>query len=272
MVVFRMPSEGFAANAAVSVALAESIALPDADVADYTASMTFHSSLIDARDGVGVISKIGATDVTFLKAVSGVASSITSVTLTADVETGFLWFLNPDGDARNVSWAHLGTAQAQPDSAGGVLNASNGGPVASTDVIGATGVTIEVEGDFSVGAFQLAPFTDTNQDGSITNDDSAACAPGLQGTPTAPGEGNLKPTKADPTTATLSGQAEGIYQFCVEVDTAGPQSHTMPIPASEYTATVYVRTTDDAQRQHGWRTKPRSARSCATVPRRTFRT
>ena len=97
MVVFRMPPEGFAANAAVSVSLTTSIGLPYADVADYTASMTFHSSLIDARDGVGAISKIGATDVTFLKAVSGVASAITSKTLTADVETGFLWFVNPLG-------------------------------------------------------------------------------------------------------------------------------------------------------------------------------
>ena len=48
-----------------------------------------------------------------------------------------------------------------------------------------------------------------------------------------------------PTTATLSGQAAGIYQFYVEVDTAGLQSNTMPIPAGEYTATVYVRATDE---------------------------
>ena len=244
MAVFRAAER--AVGTTVQLTLATNIGLPDKKVRDYTASMTLHQSLIDARDGVGAVSGIGAEDAVFLKAVSGVASSITSKTLTADVETGFLWFVNPLGASpANTSWANLGTVQAQPDTVGDALDASDGGGLVTSDVISAIGVTIKVEGDFSVGAFQLAAFTDTNQDDSITGDDSAACAPGLQGTKSAPGEGNLKPTKAAPTTATLSGQAAGIYQFCVEVDTAGPQSNTKPIPASEYTATVYVRATDE---------------------------
>ena len=255
MVVFRMPSDGFAANAAVGVNVGDVIGLPNANVADYMASMTFHSSVIDARDNVGAISKIGAKDVTFLKAVSGVASSITSATLTADVETGFLWFVNPTASARasmpNVSRAKLGTVQAQPDTAGSVLNAADGTAVEAEDVIHSTaGVTIKVEGDFSVGAFALEAFTDTHPagavDGAITKNDSATCPATLQGTKTAPGKGNLVPSKADPTMATLSDLGPGIYQLCVEVDTAGAQSNTMPIPAGEYTATVSARATNGA--------------------------
>ena len=252
MVVFRMPDAGFAANAAVGVNVANVIGLPDAKVADYTASMTFHSSVIDARDNVGAISKIGAKDVVFLKAVSGVASSITSATLTADVETGFLWFVNPDAATRasapNVSRAKLGTVQAQPDIDGSALDAGDGSTVAAEDVIHSTaGVTIKVEGDFSVGAFALAAFTESAApDDRITSKDSATCPATLQGTKTAPGKGNLVPSKADPTMATLSDLGPGIYQLCVEVDTAGAQTNTMPIPAGEYTATVSARATNGA--------------------------
>ncbi len=144
----------------------------------------------------------------------------------------------------------LGTANATALVAtANVLDASEGTAVTNDDLLNATGVTIGVEGNFSVGVWDLVMFSDEDSDPST--DDTATCPNrvGTEGNPTvqgmAGGGTELIPDEDDPTMAMLTGLAPGMYKVCVEVDPAGPMSNTTPIPAGDFTATVYTRNTTD---------------------------
>ena len=175
--------------------------------------MTIHANQFDARDDARTLPGIGARGVTIAQAVTAAASNITSATLTTEMETGFLRFRDPFGSSlATVSGAKLGTARAQPAVAG-VVNAANGNAVAAAEVIAATGVTSNLEGDFSVGTFELVAFEDTDGSTGITIDDSAIC-PHRVGTARAPGKGNVVPSSGL-RKARVGGLAPGIYQLCL---------------------------------------------------------
>ena len=111
-------------------------------------------------------------------------------------------------------------------------------------------MTIGVEGDFSVGVWDLV-MAMADDAGTADVDESDVCPNrvGTEGNPTvqgmAGGTTELVPDEDDPSMAMLASLAPGTYQLCVEVDLAGPMSNTMTIPAGEYTATVYTRNTMD---------------------------
>ena len=237
-VVFRLTAD-HALTAKVSLGVDENLAIPTNGEASYTASMTMHRDLFDARDGYGALGRIGAENVAVVRAVSGIDATITPKDATADVETGFLWFIGPDDT--NVSGVELGTAKAAAITGQGVLDARDGLAVTDADLIVAEGVTIGIEGDFSVGVFDLVPTTvDADGDPKTTDDISENPCTDRKGTASTPVmAGNLVPDEDDPTMATLAGQEAGEYKLCIEVDSAGP--NTMQIPAGDYTATVYTK-------------------------------
>ena len=238
----------------ITVEVNEALAVPSNAVADYTASMTVHNEQFDAVDGVGEIRSIGAQGVVIVSTVNGIASSVQSTTVTADVGAGFLWFVNPDAAARgtmpNVSNVGFGTASATANAADGVLNAGDGSEVSNNvaTLINADGMRIAVTGDFSVGAFDLvsAALTDPNDPMSARD---ATCGTGdvdRVGTVGVPGMGALQPTEDDPTTAMSAWMAPGSYQLCLEVDVAGAMTNATALPNTEYTASVYTRTSETA--------------------------
>ena len=237
----------------IQVSISDNIGLPSNGAADYTASMTVHEEQFAAIDGVGRIRSIGAEDVVVVRAVSGIDATITPANAVADVGVGFLWFVGPSSAMPNMSGAALGTAAAmaamgQTD----VLDASDGDMVTNDDLIHATGVTIGVEGDFSVGVWDLvAAMADEPNTPDVDESDVCPNRVGTEGNPTvqgmAGGTTELVPDEDDPTMTMLAGLAADTYQLCVEVDLGGPMSNTMTIPAGEYTATVYTQNTGDSR-------------------------
>ena len=235
-----------AVDASIELGVDENLAVASNMPADYTASMTIHTAQFDAIDGVGEVRGIGAEDVTVVRAVSGIDATITPANAVADVAVGFRWFVGPSAAMPNVSGVALGTANAAAAAGqANVLNATDGGMVEDGDLIDPTGVTIGVEGDFSVGVYDLVPFTD--EDNDQATDDTATCTArvGTAGNPTM--MGNLVPDEDSPNMAMLADQAPGLYKLCIEVDLAGPMSNASPIPAGAYTATVYTRSTADVR-------------------------
>ena len=234
----------------IALAVAENLAVASNMPADYTASMTIHNQQFDAIDGVGELRSIGREDVTVVRAVSGIDATITPVNAVADVGVGFRWFVGPNAAMPNASGVALGNANATAAAGQAtVLNAEGGAIVTDGDLIDPTGVTIGIEGDFSVGVYDLVMFTDGDSDQATP--DTAVCTPrvGTAGNPTvqgmAGGGTELVPSEDDPSMAMLAGLAPGKYQLCVEVDLAGPMSNASPITAGAYTATVYTRSTAD---------------------------
>ena len=260
--VFRLSADT-TIDGALSLGIGDNIGLPNADEASYTASMTLHTEVLDARDGIGALSGIGATGITIIEAASGVDATITPGNAVADVAAqGFRWFVNPDATMRdtmpNVSGVALGTANATAAAAiAGVVNADDGTALESVDLIATDGVTIGIEGDFSVGVYDLVLFTDADSDPQTP--DVAPCpdrkgsanTPTVQGmAPMIAGANEVIPDEDDPTMAMVADLAPGKYQFCVEVDLAGPMTNASPIPASQYTATVYTRQTGEQARDN----------------------
>ena len=242
-----------AVDGSIELAVAEQLAVASNMPGNYTASMTVHEEQFAAIDGVGAIRSIGAEGVTVVRAVSGIDATITPSNAEANVAAnGFRWFTNPMATPGMpfTSGVNLGSANATASAAtANVLNAGTGVAVVDADLLNETGVTIGVEGNFSVGVWDLVMFTDADSDPATP--DVAECPNriGTEGNPTvqgmAGGGTELVPDEDDPTMAMLTGLAPGKYQVCVEVDLAGPMSNTTPIPAGDYTATVYTRNSTD---------------------------
>ena len=258
-VVYELPAVALSTDPAapnkIDLAVQASLAVANANVADYTASMTIHEKQFDAIDGVAAFRSLGATDITVVRAVSGVDARITPTNHVADVGTGFRWFVGPDAATPNVSGVQFGTANAMAKSgtaavrdagAGADTATAAGAEATSADMINATGVTLGVEGDFSVGVFDLIPTMIDDPDNPGTMIDNACPnRVGSAGSPTMADAGNLKPDEDDAAMRMLAGQAPGTYKLCMEVDLAGPMSNTSPIPATDYMVTVYTRTNTD---------------------------
>ena len=243
-----------AVDAHIAMTVTDLFAIASNSVADYTMSMSIHNEQFDAIDGVGAVRSIGAQDVVVVRAVSGIDARIMPKNQVADVATGFLWFVG-GGDSPNSSGVEFGTANAMALAATGGVRDAGAGPdsssapganVTSGDLINATGVTIGISGDFSVGVFDVIPamMEDPNDSQQMV---ARPCPThvGSAGSPIMANAGNLKPNERDPGTRMAAGLAPGAYKLCMEVDLGGPMSNTMPIPATDYTATVYTRTTTD---------------------------
>ena len=237
------------ASASITIDIQDVLAVPNNNAADYTASMTLYDQQFDAVDDVAALRNIGARDVTIVRTVNGIVSAVESATVTADVGVGFLWFVNPDPDAPanmpNASGVGLGTASATANAEAGVLDASSGLGVDNNveSLINATGgMRIAISGDFSIGALDLIdPELDGDDDDSIAD----GC-PVRVGTEETPMKGGLQPTEDEPNMAMSAWMAPGTYQLCLEVDVAGAMTNAAAIPVTEYTASIYTRTTETA--------------------------
>ena len=199
------------------------LAIP-AGSGSYTASITMHSNPDQAQAGTSPSSALSGM-ATIVSAVSAldVRVKAADAPAIADVSTSpvpFLWF--KDG-AGNSSTANLGYAKADIGmNAAGALGPD--GMAATADrLLGQGLLTFTIEGDFSIGAFNLT--------------DPASCP--ATGTAGSPAMGNLMASEDGPASMRmLTGQDGGTYHLCVQVDVAGPGTNSTPIPAGNYNATI----------------------------------
>ena len=240
----------------------------------YSATITAHSDPDDAVDGVGARSTLFAGGGPIVNIVSGLDVRVVSGTpAVAHVTTGFLWFVGPDAAAplaaqKNLGWFSVAARRFT----GGVmpLSAGDGEAIdAGTDLIATTsGVSVEVEGNLSVGAFSFIDGTATDEPSRATGMptlNTSAC-PGAGATATSPDRGTLMDDEGDPlvgeegeaTTATSGSQtfnlgaatavapdaapsgSHHVYALCVNVDVLGKETNSTPIPETDYTGTVSI--------------------------------
>ena len=138
----------------------------------------------------------------------------------------FLWFHDGSTATGITNKAILGYAKAQIRTED-VLNPATGLVATGSDLIPDGSLTFSVEGDFSIGAFNLL---------AEKAPEDACPAAGAAGAED-PVEGNLMPAEDGPADmATLARQSAGTYHLCVQVDVQGPNSN--PIPAGTYYGTI----------------------------------
>ena len=111
---------------------------------------------------------------------------------------------------------------------------------------GNTAVGLTVEGDLSIGAFNVVgPFVEDND--QTMDVDEAAMSMACPAAAADPVEGpemylmsNLLNEDGDPATGDMGSamQAAGMYGLCVNVDVAGTLTNTSPIPSGDYMGTL----------------------------------
>ena len=232
----------------------DDLAVP-AGSGSYTATISTYSSADDAIDGIGATST-AAGSATIITVESGIHAEVKSMgPAIADVATEpepFLWFKTASG---NSSKAVLGSATAVARGAGGVFNAETGDLVMDGDLIGPTSLTIALEGDFSIGAFNLGtpgandddPETDADESQTLMDSDTICLGPGEAGNDEpAMGNVNMNASEDNPTMSTFGMQGPGTQYLCVQVDRMGAGSNRSPIPATTYMGTVTMGTGEKA--------------------------
>ena len=257
-VVFRVTGQAIALNASLWIRLDHALAAP-AGTGSYGATVSAYGSADDAVAGIGAVSTIAGSG-TIVRVVSGLAASVTAGdALVASVDHGFLWFVGPSAQEM------LGTFQAIANPMG-VLSAQDGLPAADADIISMEdgAVMVTVEGDLSIGAFSVVDYNpevtavtqaqiDAGTAPTGVTAPRAAVAAHYDACPTGPAEADDDPENDDMGTLVNPDDAEaavttvgtqslgaGMYGLCVNVDTAGPETNSTPIPAGSYTATVSV--------------------------------
>ena len=272
-VVYKLGAVGLDADITVNVNGGLSVV---ATPGSYTATITAHSDPDDAIDGVGARSTLFAGSGPIVNVVSGLDVRVVGGSAAvAHVTTGFLWFVGPADNAavplaaqKSLGWFSV----AAKEFTGGItpIDASDGDTIdAGTDLIAATGgVSVEVEGDLSIGAFSFIDGTATDDPSAVTGIPTlttGAC-PGAGATATSPDRGTLMDDEGDPlvgeegeaATATSGSQVfdlgaatavvpatpgEGmhhVYALCVNVDVLGKETNSTPIPVADYTGTVAI--------------------------------
>ena len=249
--VYALGTGAVAIDTEITVVVTGNLAVPAA-AGSHTATMTLHENLTDALDGVGATSMdFFGGSATVIRVASGVnADIVAGDPLVASVDTGFRWFVNPadpTGDPTNNLMLGTFHAVANPMR---VLAANDGLQADADDVIamGAMAVGLAVEGDLTIGAFTVvgpAPPDEANTTEIDENvlPDCPAAAPMPVEDPEDYLMGNLvNPDDAedDVTDAGSFAGAAGMYGLCVNVDPAGKETNTNPIPAGDYTATLTV--------------------------------
>ena len=200
----------------------------------YSASISLHTDPDDAQAGVGATSALtGAA--TIVRAVDGLEVTVKASERPAVAHVGtspepFLWFHDSSTATGTTNKAILGYATAQIERED-LLNPATGLVATSSDLIPDDSLTVGIEGDFSIGAFNLL----------AVDNPADACLDA--GAPTAEGPvmGNLTPAEGGPAgKAVLAEQDAGTYHLCVQVDVLGPNS--TPIPAGTYYGTITQKT------------------------------
>ncbi len=272
-VVFAVPATGIPRRAAdgatpsVTVALsgADILAVTSASPGTVTASITAHRDQFDAIDGVGELSTayFGGS-ATIINKVSGITATVSpGITATADAGVGFRWFVNePDyaddmATGANRASAHLGSFTVAERISGDTATIDAGtGATLLPDVLvpPSRGVTLRIEGELGIGAFELSRDARTAQDVDDGDALMVTCPPVAEGSEDSALMGNVKGTMDAPNVATVStatgdtaetqpfgaGGARGTYTLCVTVDTMGAFSNETPLPATEYTGTILL--------------------------------
>ena len=165
-------------------------------------------------------------------------------TAVASAATGFLWFLDSSTDKGINNIARLGTASVMErtqDAMAPALDAGTGLAVRADSLVEPGSVSVTVEGDFSIGAFELDGFdaTDEDMEDGIDVTTMFECPAAGAATLEMPVAGNINMAAAageDPNSATIGMLSSGMYELCVQVDTQGP--NTMAIPKTTYTGTI----------------------------------
>ena len=208
------------------------LAIP-ADTGSYTASISLHSDPDEAQAGSNPSPAVSGT-ATIVKSVAGrdveVKASLTpAVAHVGTAPEPFLWFRDRSAATGLSSMAILGSAKAtlaaRAPGQKSLLHPGTGFPATPDEIIKPESLTVTVEGDLSIGAFNLGTNTAANP----------ACVG--RGSPARSSMGNLDKADSNKNTdsmASLGSLSAGTYHLCVQVDTAGPGSNTTPIPAGRY--------------------------------------
>ncbi len=206
------------------------LAVP-AGAGSYTASISLHGDPDEAFAGTNASTALAGT-ATIVKVVDGLAATVKAEAQPAVAHVGtspqpFLWFRDASAATGVTNMAVLGSAKATI-ARDNLHNPTSGAIATGSDLLPDGSVNFSVEGDFSIGAFNLkVPEEATKPLG--------ACP--AAGTAGSPAMGNLKPAAAGPADmAMLKGQNAGTYLLCVQVDTMG--MNATPIPARMYRGTI----------------------------------
>ena len=237
---------------AVSIHVHDDLAVPKG-TGEYTASISAYRGVDDALIGVNASNAFSGQAVV-VRVIAGVGAEVNpGETAVADIGEGYLWFAK-SGPNGQTNTALLGNAKIVAGNDGRVLNAKTGNRMTLHEVL-PNGIDITVEGDFSVGAFNLGgPAASQSVAGVVCPAEGGVHME-------APITGNLAPTGDDPNSATLNSAALATgqnpsfglfsqnYSICVQVDTQGP--NTKPIPATTYVGKISVpaETRRDAERE-----------------------
>ena len=264
-IVYSVPTTGIALNANFDLVVTANIAVASAESGAVSATILAYKDQFDAIDGSNALgAQYFGGSATFIEKVSGVTATVLpGRTATADAAVGFRWFVNPnaatDGNANSAS-ATLGNfmvaeRDSNADADVQAIDASTGAVVAPNAIIvPARGVTLTIEGDLSIGAFELTrddPATGTPAAPMV----EVTCPDAETGSADVPLKGNVRGTEDAPNTAMLSTSqattnaagdtitpafagASGTFTLCVTVDTMGPMSNESPIPDGQYMGTI----------------------------------
>ena len=216
-----------AAKTRLWVNIKDNLAIP-AGTGHYAAKISLHIDPDDAATGASPSTAVGGNAV-IVSAVEALdvevkASQRPAVAHVGTAPVPFLWFYPGD-----VNAVVLGTATADlKELAEGQIVYDKDGTVATgPKLIPDDSVTITIDGDLSIGAFNLG-----------TTAANACVAPGSA---SAPAEGNV-PSMSDADEGVEAGVTPsldaGTYHLCVQVDLAGPGTNRDPIPAGHYMATI----------------------------------
>ena len=198
----------------------------------YTATITMHTDPDHAQRGTIASSALYGS-ATIVQAVDAryVAVKANRRPAVAHVGTSpkpFLWFRDTSAANELSSSAVLGMARATVGRED-LLNPKTGIAATKDELILPKSLTVAVEGNLSIGAFNLG--TDGTGDPKCVG----------QGTEDKATVGNLDKADTNNNTdskAVLGSLDAGTYHLCVQVDTAGPGSNATPIPAGTYHAAI----------------------------------
>ena len=241
--------EGLNTNSEVRIELSEALAVASLNPASYGITVTMHRDQFDAIDGIGAVasSSVGGS-ATLVRVVNAIGADISSGdTVEASVDVDFLWFVGPTNTAelgnaavnmRTIADTRIRDARAgdAPENGGEVvapINDPDANPPVANGLVAAGGVSINIEGDTSIGAFDFV---------MKTEGEDAACKttlPAAGHSAENPLEG-IESFPAPRTNTKSSLTTNQMYALCVNVDTAGPESNTNPIEAQEFTANVSI--------------------------------
>ena len=220
----------------------------------YAAEVSAHSNVDDAINGTQILEPIFYANADIVALTRGLSVRIFNVSrATAEVETGFLSFVGPRRGPSLTGQAKLGWVRVvprQPNDSTEILNASTGETVQISDLVADNGVSIEVQGNLSLGAFRFIEdrinaagarrepcpngASSANPDRGTLVDDNGALLIDEAGKLSTVASGRNRDLDAH-----MVGDYK-VYSLCVNVDYLGQGTNTKPIPNETYTGTVSV--------------------------------